>query len=479
MKQFKNRLLSFSLACIIASLAMSGCGGNSESSAVKSYTSAPAVSSDSRAVRAYSSVVSSVGGSPVYFSGTRLFVIKDDDSVEMVQVGNGVQYKEKAAGSEALNEFVFSIGNSVAADTDAYGTYLDNSMDIYHWNLTDLKAVSEEVLVPAATVKEFIAKRAMDNGLDEKSAKEMAEDKGTDLLLGSGFINGGDGYLYKSLNAFVEDQGTVDAVAFGVMKISLDGKEMSFIDDLRAGSLAVGNGFIYYYDPGYTYDPKSGSVTFDSSKAGLYRALADGSKKTALISGIQATSSTDLWSDKMKNTLKNLRLINTELFYIDNSENGDNCLYKLSTDGGTPEKVSENKCDNYYYDREGHTLYYFGEDALWSRNMDTGEETELLKRFSESVYTGGEVMAVYGGYLYFADADRYSGVSYLKEGEPYYYAHICGERFNLKTEELEDLYYYSYYTKTETDSSGAEIYSDAKAPQITWGKVATQKTTSR
>ena len=435
MKQFKNRLLSFSLACIIASLAMSGCGGNSESSAVKSYTSAPAVSSDSRAVRAYSSVVSSVGGSPVYFSGTRLFVIKDDDSVEMVQVGNGVQYKEKAAGREALNEFVFSIGNSVAADTDAYGTYLDNSMDIYHWNLTDLKAVSEEVLVPAATVKEFIAKRAMDNGLDEKSAKEMAEDKGTDLLLGSGFINGGDGYLYKSLNAFVEDQGTVDAVAFGVMN--------------------------------------------DSSKAGLYRALADGSKKTALISGIQATSSTDLWSDKMKNTLKNLRLINTELFYIDNSENGDNCLYKLSTDGGTPEKVSENKCDNYYYDREGHTLYYFGEDALWSRNMDTGEETELLKRFSESVYTGGEVMAVYGGYLYFADADRYSGVSYLKEGEPYYYAHICGERFNLKTEELEDLYYYSYYTKTETDSSGAEIYSDAKAPQITWGKVATQKTTSR
>lgn len=472
--KMKRKLFALLLACTLASTAMAGCAGSGSGDNSGSGTSqtSPGDVVASR-VRLYSSVIQNGSSKPVYCAGNRVFVINDDDTCEIAQVADGVQYDAKRAELKNPNEFKFRADVNRLIETDAFGTNYDWSADIYHWDVTDPAAVKETVLYPADMVKKFIADRAVSQGAAADNASAMVESCISDLLSGQSFIDGGDGYIYKVLNANVEDRSSAGPVAFNVMTLSRNGDKLGFISDIRAGAFATGSGFIYYYDAGYTYDKSTGDVRFDSSKAGLYRSLADGSNKAALISDMQPDSSSGSWTDKMKNTVVNLRLINTELFYIDNSEKGDGCLYKLSTDGGTPEKVSENKCTNYYYDREGGTLYYFSESApngnkLYSRNMATGEESVLF--IFGSAFTGGETMGICGDFLYFSNPNDYIGIEYSSPETDRQDRRPSGQRYNLKTGELENLRCEISFTKFTKDDDGNMYVADPSEPEIKWIK---------
>lgn len=472
----KRKIFALVLACALASSAMAGCGGND-----KTNSSVPAADSgavtESR-IGSYSKVVQYVGSKPVYCAGSRVFIINDDDTCTITQVGNGVQYDAQKASDKAPNDFGFSVASNSLTDTDAYGTYFDNSGNIYHWDLTDPEAIKENVLYSQDKVIESISQKAAGLGLDAASAEKMVSDNITDMLSGSSFLDGGDGFLYKTVNAFVENQDAAP-VAFCVMSISRNGDSIDFVGDIRAGSLAVGNGFMYYYDGGYTYDKTTGEVSLDSSKAGLYRSLTDGSGKTALISGMQATTSYGNWADKMKYTLINMRVINTEVFYIDNSENGDHCLYKISTDGGTPEKVSEHKCADYYYNRAAMKLYYFdaeehGRSVVYEKDMNSGAERALF--IKRDAYTSGETMGVCGDNLYIADASRFGAPDITADtvdSKPR--RTVSGQRYNLKTGELENLYCTVSYAdlKLEGDSY---VYKGPAYNYIFWEKQEPEST---
>ena len=476
----KRKLFALLLACAVVSTAMAGCGGSDSSSGGSSGTSQGSVSS--ARVRSYSSVIQNGSSKPVYCAGNRVFVINDDDTCEIAQVADGIQYNAELAGMNVPSEFRFRANVNSFIETDAFGTNYDQSADIYHWDATDPKAVKESVLYPADMVKGLIAERAVSQGADKAAAEEMTESCIDNMLAGQPFIDGRDGYVYKVLNADIEDQSEAGPVAFSIMTLSRNGDKLSFIPDIRAGAFAVGSGFIYYYDAGYTYDKSTGDVTFDSSKAGLYRAFVDGSNKVALISDMQPNASSDSWAGKMKNTVVNLRLINTELFYIDNSANGSGCLYKLSTDGGKPEQVSAYKCQNYYYDRDGGTLYYIASDApagttVFSRNITTGEEKALF--VFEKAFTEGETMGICGDHLYFSNANLYQGLEITTDTAVSSSAlSPMGQRYDLNTGEFESLVGYISAADINIGEDGKTTYKGPASVSIEWKKEEPKSTDS-
>ena len=474
----KKKIFAFILACILASSSMAGCGsGGKSGSGDESSGGSPQQGEGMpiSGIRSGNRVIADVGAQPVYCSGNRMFIIKDDNTFELAEKAseNGTAKKN----GEAPDEFCFSNKYNVQSGTDAYGTFSDYGAEIFHWDLTDMKSITEKVLFPAQTVSDLIKDKASAAGASNEKTEAIAEDV-SDLFVGTDLLDGMDGFFYKNLNCYVENESDFASVAFRVMRFNIYGSGADFIGDIRAGELAVSSGFIYYYDAGYTYDAKTDSVAFDPGRAGIYRALADGSNNTLIVSGIQPADTSN-YSKAMKDTVTRVTVVNTELFFIDNSESGGSYLYKISTDGGTPEKVSAEPCANFYYDRPGGMLYYFTKSgagtgtALRSKPIDSSDEKVLFTK--GLVYTEGEAMGIYGDYLYFADANNYHGISFIDKkslGDEAESARVgtCGNRYNLSTGEYERLTATMLIETAENDLGTAEA-SSKSGLQIKWEKV--------
>lgn len=483
------------LSCALASAVMSGCnsGGSNEkndgNAASGSSTSSPNgsqdASGDSKPSAASSNndqVIFDVNGTKVYSSGVTLFAIKDDNTFEFCLLEEDPE-KNVSENEHKTHNTGFGSEQVVVDGSDVYGLCFDD-FQIYHWDLTDLNAVKKRLLY-SEDVMEAAAKTKLESlGLSDDS-EELSKVNAADIGVFDKVIDGGDGYCYMSLGSNIETAKKLAAFNFSVCRFAKDGSKIEFVDDIRACSMTASDGWLYYFDSGYTgkytSDGKS-DVSVDSSKSGIYKCRTDGSEKKQLVSGIKLIEgSYDGDISKIHNTITHMSVINNSLYYINNSEDGKGCLYKVGLDGGTPEKVTEKSCANYYIDTQTKTLYYFEGKSyeletfytFISKDLESGTERQLFRKGSISRYKAS--MSVLGDYVYFADPNEYLGWNAIdvdKSSEPYYHNYISsGQRWKLSSNELEKLECTVEVKFVEDPVTYVRNFSHIlSAPEIKWVK---------
>ena len=476
--------LAVLLACVLVSSFMAGCGGaevdtvserseETSAGASKQDTSTLEVSwtedSTPKVVKTGSDVIKDVGGTAVYSTGSRLLFF-EGNNLSFAEVVDGVQRQEKPAEDKSPQEFVFRMKNNVLSGTDAYGTYTDHGAAFYHWDLNDLEVIQEQELYSAETVTEALKEQAEKNGLYAFLSQEWAEKYAAEIISSGDLIDGGDGCCYKIVHTESDTISKVVPLLFSIMRIAKDGSGIGFVDNIHAGTMTIHDGYIYYYDPGYRYDPMTNEygVGRVMQKGNLCRAAMDGSDVQVLLKDLSPAYQSSGFA-AADATVSRLKVINNELYYIDNSRQGDSHLYKMALEGGSAVQVTEDQCANYYYDTEEDMLYYFTGDNLTSwasrylirKDMRSGKETALFA--STDPWLEDDCMTVYGSYLYFADGNRYTGVQRLQDVDEQPAAY-SGQRWNLRTGEMERL----YCTVAAEDDT-------AENPRIRWETVTSSE----
>ena len=420
----KRKMISVICAsALILCAAGSSCSNNSSSSSVSTEKQ----------------IIIEAGGNTLYNSGIALYIINGSESFK---------YAEMSTRSALDVQGIPSMINAVPAITvfsedDIYGFETDNG-EIYHWNIKDPTNAVKQTLY---TIKELqpAVKKVIEGNKNISNAEEKAKEFSEHILTAwNNFVDGGDGYIYAPYNPPVEHFGNDLAINHMLIKFAKDGSDIGLVSDIRAGALTAKDGWLYYYDPGYTLDYANG-LSYDSSKAGIYKSKPDGSEKKAIVSNITSTM-LDNNPGSAGNVIGCMEIIKNELYYIDNSDNGGSYLYKVSLDGGKPEKLTKSPCANYHADVATDTLYYFSgklrEFSLDGNNLISvplggGDENTLFNKSSAAAYNVG--MCVADGYLYISDSSRFQSIELL-DGSNTESVEACGQRWDIGNNEMQELH---------------------------------------
>ena len=401
----------------------SGCSNNNSSSSVT--TEKP--------------IILNVGGKQLYNSGMALYVINGKDNFEYAELGT-----KSAIDIQGLPAMINAVPTLTAvSENDIYGYETDKG-EIYHWDISDPKDVKKETLYTIKKLQPAV-KKAMEENKHVKNTEETAKEFSEHILTSwNNFVDGGDGYIYAPYNPAIENFGNDLAINYMLIKFAKDGKDIGLVSDIRAGALTAKDGWLYYYDPGYTLSDANG-LSYDRSKAGIYKSKSDGSEKKALVSGI-TSAELEGRPNIAGNVIGRMEIIKNELYYIDNSDKGESYLYKVSLDGGEPEKLTKNPCSNYHVDTASDTLYYFSGkfreadvdgNNLISVSLGGGDEKTLFNKYSTAAYNVN--MGVLGDYLYISDSSRFRSIEYL-DGESTESQEVCGQRWDLRNNEMQELH---------------------------------------
>lgn len=335
-----------------------------------------------------------------YSSGYTTFLLNEDDSVSSLKTAED-------------NSYVGFIPNRSLYDGQTiYAQIADNTSELYKCILKDDK-VETEIWV--------------DNGtLNSSVVSEIGRYSGN---MRYWQLDGE--YIYficiPSKEYFMAEK----SIAYRLGRISKDGSSIEFIGDEIASSYGVIDGWIYFYDNGYTYDEgTSDGYYYNYDRVGIYRMKTDGSQKELIYNDFETdekdTRNEIIYCDRMN-------VYGDYIYFIDYSKNGESRVCRIKTDGSDLEYVSQNGAYSYTVDTENDKLYYssgiFGltqiePKTIYEVDISNKIESELFKygRFNQPEFY------VYNDYLYFycetwgpsddAENPRESGMRYnLNEGE--------------------------------------------------------------
>lgn len=247
-------------------------------------------------------------------------------------------------------------------------------------------------------------------------------------------------YIYfvyiPAVEYFPEEQD----IAYRLGRMAKDGSSIEFIGNEIASTYAVKDGWIYYYDNGYTYNEDSLRYSMDFDRAGIYKMKCDGSQKQLLLNNFE-TAENDTRSSRDLAYCNKMNIVGDYIYFIDCSKNGNCRVSRMKTDGSGLEYVSEKGAYSYTVDLENNKLYYstgqFGYLQLEARtiyevSMAEKTEVELFKCGS----IGRPEFVYYDEYLYFTNNSYFRGLgSKDKPG-------VCGMRYALNSNTMETLYGY-------------------------------------
>lgn len=174
----------------------------------------------------------------------------------------------------------------------------------------------------------------------------------------SNFVDGGDEYLYF----IIIPSGTSfnKCLSYRIGRFDKSGTTFELLNDVRASSMTISNGIIYYFDNGF--DGNSGTI--NEHKAGLYCMSVDGNNKEKLLD-IQPYFIIDKLNGSAYNyydsTVKCMNIIGDRLYYIYKSKQNDSsyeALYSLDYNLLSNSKISSGQCSFYYVDTSTDMLYY-------------------------------------------------------------------------------------------------------------------------
>lgn len=264
-------------------------------------------------------------------------------------------------------------------------------------------------------------------------------------------------YLYFIIKPSMDYMSAVSKDSlYKIGKMSFDGKEVDWYD-VVASSYTIDDGYIYYFNNGYT--PDGGSYSFNFENSGLYKMKLDGSGKELMYNDFDTESDTK--NQLYSYNLKDMKVYGEYLYFSDYSDKGENRICRIKKDGSDFETVSKHSAYSLTFDTENNKLYYVGRsDATgiakrkcYELSLDTFNEAEL---FEIGYYEPG--VYYYNNYLYL----NYVGnTALVVDNSPT----MIGGRYDISNEKLELLY--GYYNMQEI-KDGIFTISKYEGPYLEW-----------
>lgn len=247
-------------------------------------------------------------------------------------------------------------------------------------------------------------------------------------------------------------------IFFKMGKVSLDGKNLELFNDTAISSYTINDGWIYYFDNGYS--ASSDGYSFDCTKSGLYKMKTDGSERVRILDNFEQES--DNYKLLYCYGLEDIKVCGDYIYFVnydkDDDFNGQGNVCRIKKDGSDYKEISKNKAYCITFNDEGNKLFYANnEDGLESRKIYEVSLDSLGERkiFENSI--GTPDIEYYNNYLYLS-TDLFSFGENGSKG-------LLGKRYDIANKKLEDIY--GYYNRNEIQDG---IFQSVKmeGPYLEW-----------
>lgn len=329
---------------------------------------------------------------------------------EATEDNNNVQYVDNIAPEKLSKYKSVYINNAI---------YCVKESNLYKYTFTDNKNIlkKEEITI---------------------NSDAFADEYGSKLIYD---LKTDGQYLYFIIKPSMDYMSAVSKDSlYKIGKMSFDGKEVDWYD-VVASSYTIDDGYIYYFNNGYT--PDGGSYSFNFENSGLYKMKLDGSGKELMYNDFEPESDTK--NQLYFYDLKDMKVYGDYLYFANYSSKGENKVCRIKKDGSDFETVSKNSAYSLSFDTENNKLYYIGRGdntGLAKRKcyeilLDTFDETELFE-----IGINEPDVYYYNNYLYlnYADTALAADISSVSSV-------MIGERYDTVNKKLELLY--GHYNKQE------------------------------
>ena len=347
---------------------------------------------------------------------------------EATEDNNNVQYVDNIAPEKLSKYKSVYINNAI---------YCVKETNLYKYTFTDNKNIlkKEEITI---------------------NSDAFADEYGSKLIYD---LKTDGQYLYFIIKPSMDYMSAVSKDSlYKIGKMSFDGKEVDWYD-VVASSYTIDDGYIYYFNNGYT--PDGGSYSFNFENSGLYKMKLDGSGKELMYNDFEPESDTK--NQLYFYDLKDMKVYGDYLYFANYSSKGENKVCRIKKDGSDFETVSKNSAYSLSFDTENNKLYYIGRGdntGLAKRKcyeilLDTFDETELFE-----IGINEPDVYYYNNYLYlnYADTALAADISSVSSV-------MIGERYDTVNKKLELLY--GHYNKQEIKDG---IFTTIKydGPYLEW-----------
>ena len=347
---------------------------------------------------------------------------------EATEDNNNVQYVDNIAPEKLSKYKSVYINNAI---------YCVKESNLYKYTFTDNKNIlkKEEITI---------------------NSDAFADEYGSKLIYD---LKTDGQYLYFIIKPSMDYMSAVSKDSlYKIGKMSFDGKEVDWYD-VVASSYTIDDGYIYYFNNGYT--PDGGSYSFNFENSGLYKMKLDGSGKELMYNDFEPESDTK--NQLYFYDLKDMKVYGDYLYFANYSSKGENKVCRIKKDGSDFETVSKNSAYSLSFDTENNKLYYIGRGdntGLAKRKcyeilLDTFDETELFE-----IGINEPDVYYYNIYLYlnYADTALAADISSVSSV-------MIGERYDTVNKKLELLY--GHYNKQEIKDG---IFTTIKydGPYLEW-----------
>ena len=347
---------------------------------------------------------------------------------EATEDNNNVQYVDNIAPEKLSKYKSVYINNAI---------YCVKESNLYKYTFTDNKNIlkKEEITI---------------------NSDAFADEYGSKLIYD---LKTDGQYLYFIIKPSMDYMSAVSKDSlYKIGKMSFDGKEVDWYD-VVASSYTIDDGYIYYFNNGYT--PDGGSYSFNFENSGLYKMKLDGSGKELMYNDFEPESDTK--NQLYFYDLKDMKVYGDYLYFANYSSKGENKVCRIKKDGSDFETVSKNSAYSLSFDTENNKLYYIGRGdntGLAKRKcyeilLDTFDETELFE-----IGINEPDVYYYNNYLYlnYADTALAADISSVSSV-------MIGERHDTVNKKLELLY--GHYNKQEIKDG---IFTTIKydGPYLEW-----------
>lgn len=344
---------------------------------------------------------------------------------EATEDNNNVQYVDNIAPEKLSKYKSVYINNAI---------YCVKESNLYKYTFTDNKNIlkKEEIII---------------------NSDAFADEYGSKLIYD---LKTDGQYLYFIIKPSMDYMSAVSKDSlYKIGKMSFDGKEVDWYD-VVASSYTIDDGYIYYFNNGYTSDGDSYSFNFENS--GLYKMKLDGSGKELMYNDFETESDTK--NQLYFYNLNDMKVYGDYLYFANYSSQGENKVCRIKRDGSDFETVSKNSAYSLSFDTENNKLYYVGRSdttglakrKCYEISLDTFDETELFE-----ISINEPDVYYYNNYLYlnYADTALAADISSV----------MIGERYDTVNQKLELLY--GHYNKQELEDG---IFTTIKydGPYLEW-----------
>lgn len=452
MKKYTRKIMSIAMLVIISANILSGCSPNtkentSEKESVIHNSNEEYDVESSNIVKLEDDGSVTAGNTSekecVIHNSNGEYYIKSSNIVKLEDDGSVTAVKYNGA-EEETNAISISDEKSVYVDDAIYAQQSDITTELYKFDFTNKTDTMERSV-----------------WVDEETLLNSDVAINSNYTGNMSYWNADGDYVYFICNPTMDYFQSEKSIAYRLGRISKDGKTIEFIGEETASAYTVKDGWIYFYDNGYTYE--SNNFNIDYERAGIYKMKGDGSEKTLLLDGFEPDDRINNYIFDEYNTLcDKMNIYNDYLYFIDYSVRGESRVCRVKLDGSGYERISDNGAYCYTINLDKNNMYYASGEGGYSR---TGKRTiyeaslkdNAEKELFEYGSIGEPVISYYNGYLYFKNCGQFVATVNDKG--------VSGMRYNLVEEKMERLYGYYEIEKT---TDGIFESQNRKGPYFYW-----------